>query len=59
MIIEPVLKTKYLTKLKRLLPSFFDEFENGEIEKAILDGVNGARADAERDNGALKRSIVY
>ena len=31
-IIEPVLRNQYLTKLKRLLPTFFDEFGDGDIE---------------------------
>ena len=34
-IIEPVLRNQYLTKLKRLLPTFFDDFNREEME-AIL-----------------------
>ncbi len=40
-IIEPVLKNQYLTKLQRLLPSFFDEFKKGEIETAIMGSGRG------------------
>ena len=39
-IIEPVLRNQYLTKLKRLLPTFFDEFNAGEIESAVEDVVD-------------------
>lgn len=34
-IIEPVLKNQYLTKLKRLLPTFFEDFDYQEIEAIV------------------------
>ncbi len=38
-VIEPVLRNQYLTKLKRLLPTFFEDFNRGEIESILL-GMN-------------------
>lgn len=35
-IIEPVLRNQYLTKLKRLLPTFFDGYSSGELESILL-----------------------
>lgn len=35
-IIEPVLRNQYLTKLKRLLPTFFDDFNDKDIESFLL-----------------------
>ena len=34
-IIEPVLNNQYLTKLQRMLPTIFSEFQRGEIEKTV------------------------
>ncbi len=34
-IIEPVLNNQYLTKLKRLLPTFFEDFDYQEIEAIV------------------------
>ena len=35
-IIEPVLRNQYLTKLKRLLPTFFEGYSGGELESILL-----------------------
>lgn len=35
-IIEPVLRNQYLTKLKRLLPTFFDDFNDQKLEAVLL-----------------------
>jgi hypothetical protein len=43
-ILEPVLRNQYLTKLKRLLPTFFEDFNRGEIESILL----GAAAESSR-----------
>merc|ERR1712154_438967 len=34
-IIEPVLNNQYLTKLQRMLPTIFSEFQRGEIQKTV------------------------
>ena len=34
-IIEPVLRNQYLQKLKRLLPTFFDDFNREEMETIL------------------------
>lgn len=35
-ILEPVLRNQYLTKLKRLLPTFFEDFKKDQIESILL-----------------------
>ena len=47
-IIEPVLRNQYLTKLKRLLPTFFDDFNREEME-AILQGYRNDEAEVQNE----------
>ncbi len=35
-IIEPVLRNQYLTKLKRLLPTFFKDFDPKDLDSVLL-----------------------
>ena len=54
-IIEPVLNNQYLTKLQRMLPTIFSEFQRGEIEKTVENNPisryanRGKRVNAEED----------
>ena len=34
-LLEPVLKSEYLTKLKRILPTYLDGLQNDEMAKAF------------------------
>ncbi len=68
-IIEPVLRNQYLTKLQRLLPTFFEDVKAGDEaegsssladsdwdEAAVTDEGGGAVAAANGDNGILDLS---
>ena len=49
-IIEPVLRNQYLTKLKRLLPTFFEGYKRSELESILLGKAKEEIQDYENEN---------
>ena len=56
-IIEPVLRNQYLTKLKRLLPTFFEGYKSSELESIFL-GKQQDKKEAEYENETFDAPIV-
>ena len=45
-IIQPVLRNQYLTKLKRLLPTFFEDFDGADINAILVGQEEEAKTEA-------------
>ena len=53
-IIEPVIRNQYLQKLKRLLPTFFDEFNREEMQAILAKHQNSEAAKLENEDLGLE-----